>query len=108
MAFLDFLAPKKKTEEVLEIFPEEIYRTGELTLRDIISPAALEVNPSFLRLGEKFCRTLFAFSYPRYLHTNWFTPVINLDKVFDISMFIHPVDTGIIMSQLRKKVAQVQ
>lgn len=109
MALFDFLKPKKRaTEEILEVFPEEIYRTGELTLRDVISPAALQVNPSFLRLGEKFVRTLFAFSYPRYLHTNWFTPIINLDKVFDISMFIHPVDTATILNQLRKKVAQVQ
>ncbi|OHA00710.1 MAG: conjugal transfer protein TraC [Candidatus Sungbacteria bacterium RIFCSPHIGHO2_02_FULL_49_12] len=93
---------------MLAVFPEEIYRTGELSLRDIISPSALEVTPSFLRLGEKLARTLFAFSYPRYLHTNWFTPIINLDKVFDISMFVHPVDTAIILNQLRKKVAQVQ
>ena len=93
---------------MLAIFPEEIYRTGELSLRDIISPSALEVNPSFLRLGEKLARTLFAFSYPRYLHTNWFTPIINMDMVYDISMFIHPVDTSIILNQLQKKVAQVQ
>ena len=105
----DFLKPKKKPEEeILAVFPEEIYRAGELSLRDVISPSALEVNPSFLRLGEKFVRTLFAFSYPRYLHTNWFTSIINMDKVFDISMFIHPVDTAIILNQLRKKVAQVQ
>ncbi len=105
----DFLKSNKKTEEeILAVFPEEIYRAGELSLRDVVSPSALEVNPSFLRLGEKFVRTLFAFSYPRYLHTNWFTPIINMDKVFDISMFIHPVDTAIILNQLRKKVAQVQ
>lgn len=109
MALLDFLNKKKNTEpEILDVFPEEIYRSGELSLRDVISPAALEVTPSFLRLGEKYSRTLFAFSYPRYLHTNWFTPIINLDKVFDISMFIHPVDTAIVLNQLRKKVAQVE
>lgn len=109
MALLDFLNSKKKTEpEIFDVFPEEIYRSGELSLRDIISPSALEVTPSFLRLGEKYSRTLFAFSYPRYLHTNWFTPIINLDKVFDISMFIHPVDTAIVLNQLRKKVAQVE
>ncbi|MBI2054689.1 MAG: DUF87 domain-containing protein [Candidatus Sungbacteria bacterium] len=109
MALFDFLNPKKKPEEeILEVFPEEIYRSGELSLKDVISPSALEANPSFLRLGEKLSRTLFAFSYPRYLHTNWFTPIINMDKVYDISMFVHPVDTAIVLNQLRKKVAQVQ
>ncbi|RJQ37238.1 conjugal transfer protein TraC [Candidatus Parcubacteria bacterium] len=90
------------------VAPEQIYRTGAATLRDVIAPAALEVNPSFIRLGEKFVRTLFVFSYPRYLATNWFSPIINLDKVFDITFFIHPVDTAIVMRQLRKQVARVQ
>ncbi|MBI3627408.1 MAG: DUF87 domain-containing protein [Candidatus Sungbacteria bacterium] len=108
MAF-DFLKSKKnEADEILAVFPEDIYRTAELSLRDIISPSALQVNPSSLQLGEKLVRTLFAFSYPRYLHTNWFTPIINLDKVFDISMFVHPVDTSNVLNQLRKKVAQVQ
>lgn len=105
------LFSKKETkgeEEILAVFPEEIYRTGELELQDVLSPSALEVTPSFVRLGEKFARTIFIFSYPRYLNTNWFSPIINLDRVFDVSMYIHPVDTETILRQLRKKVAQVQ
>lgn len=109
MITFPFLGKKKKADpEIFSVFPEEIYQTGAATLRDIIAPAALEVNPSFLRLGEKLVRTVFAFSYPRYLHTNWFSPVINLDKVFDVSFFIHPVDTSVVLRQLRKQVARVQ
>ncbi len=108
MSLLSFGKKKEVPPEVFSVFPAEIYQSGITTLRDIIAPAALEINPSFLRLGEKFVRTLFVFSYPRYLHTNWFSPIINLDKVFDISFFIHPVDTSIILGQLRKQVARVQ
>ncbi len=103
-----FGGQKGSAPEILSVFPEQIYRSGVATLRDVIAPAALEINPSFLRLGEKFVRTLFVFSYPRYLNTNWFSPVINLDKVFDISFFIHPVETSVVLSQLRKQVARVQ
>lgn len=99
---------QKSEEEILAVFPEEIYKTGQISLRDFIAPAALEINPNFLRLGEKIARVIFVFSYPRYLHTSWFSPVINLDRIFDISIFIHPVDTSTVLSQLRKKVAQVQ
>lgn len=99
---------QKKEEEILAVFPEEIYRTGELALKDVLSPSALEINPTFVRLGAKLARTLFVFSYPRYLHTSWFSPIINLDKIFDISMFIHPVDTAAMLRTLRRKVAQVQ
>ena len=99
---------KKTEEEIFAVFPEEIYRSGELALKDILSPSALEINPNFVRLGIKFARTLFVFSYPRYLHTNWFSPIINLDKIFDISMHIHPVNTPAMLKTLRRKVAEVQ
>ncbi len=109
MAALSLFGKKKAEEpEIFSVFPEEIYQTGVTTLKDIIAPAALEINPSYVRLGEKMARALFVFSYPRYLHTNWFSPIINLDKVFDVSFFIHPVDTSIILRELRKQVARVQ
>lgn len=108
MAILGFGKKAKSTQEIFPVFPEEIYRAAEVTLKDVIAPAALEITPSFLRLGERLARTLFVFSYPRFLHTNWFSPVVNLDKVFDISIFIHPVDTTIILRDLRKQVARVQ
>ncbi len=99
---------KNPDEEILSIFPEDIYKTGQVSLRDFIAPSALEVNPNFLRIGERVARTIFVFSYPRYLHTSWFSPIINMDKIFDISVYIHPVDTSMVLGQLRKKVAQVQ
>lgn len=99
---------KNKDEEIFAVFPEEIYRAGELALKDVLSPSALEVNPTFVRLGAKLARTIFVFSYPRYLHTSWFSPIINLDKLFDVSMFVHPVDTAAMLRTLRRKVAQVQ
>jgi conjugal transfer ATP-binding protein TraC len=42
------------------------------------------------------------------LTDNWFAPIINLDKIFDVSIFIHPIDTATILRQFQKKVAEVQ
>lgn len=108
MALFGDKKTEKKGEEILAVFPEEIYRTGELALKDILAPSGLEVTPTFVRLGNKFARTLFVFSYPRYLNTNWFSPIINTDKIFDVAMFIHPVDTATMLRTMRRKVAQVQ
>jgi len=109
MALTDLFKKKKTTdEEILAVFPEEIYRTGELALKDILTPSALEVKPTYVRLGAKLSRTVFVFSYPRYLHTNWFSPIINTDKIFDVAMYVSPVDTAGILRTLRRKVAQVQ
>lgn len=108
MKFLEKILGKKKGAEILPVFPQEILETGLLELQDVIAPSALEINSNYIKLGEKLSRTLFVFSYPRYLSTNWFGGVINLDKVFDISIFVHPVNTGAILRQMRKKVAEVQ
>ena len=96
----------KKKEEIPGI-PVLKPKTGA-SVKDIIAPSALEVSSDNLRLAKRYCRTIFAFTYPRYLNTNWFSPVINLDRHFDISMYINPIDTSVALKNLRKKVAQVE
>ncbi len=77
-------------------------------LHDILAPSALEINSGYLRIGKKFTRSFFIFNYPRFLNANWFSTMINLDKTMDISFFISPIDTGMALKNLRKKVAQVE
>lgn len=90
------------------ILPQEIYKAATLDFQDIIAPSALEVLPKQINLGEKIARTYFVISYPRYLTDNWFSPIINLDKVFDVAIFVHPIDTADILRKFQKKVAEVQ
>jgi len=111
MALIDFFKKKKESAEdgeILPVIPQEIYEAGVLSLQDIIAPSALQVNSNYIRIGSKVARVLFVMSYPRFLASNWFSPVINLDKVFDISIFVHPIDTASTLRQLEKKVAEVQ
>jgi type IV secretory pathway VirB4 component len=102
------LFKKKEASPIVSILPEEIYQAGVLDLKDVIAPSALKVSPKELNLGEKVGRTLFVISYPRFLDESWFTPIINLDKVFNISIFIHPIDTSKILRHFQKKVAEIQ
>ncbi|MBP7006791.1 MAG: DUF87 domain-containing protein [Candidatus Pacebacteria bacterium] len=88
--------------------PEEIYESATLELQDIIAPSALKIESKSINLGDKIARTFFIMSYPRFLTDNWFSPIINLDKVFDIAIFIHPIDTSLALRQFQKKVAEVQ
>ncbi len=108
MSILSKLFNKKESSPIVSILPDEIYQAGVLELKDVIAPSALKVSPKELNLGEKVGRTLFVISYPRFLDESWFAPIINLDKVFDISIFIHPVDTAKILRHFQKKVAEVQ
>ncbi len=111
MALSDLLPfGKKKPDapEILPVLPEEIYRTGVLDLQDVIAPHALKISSKELDLGEKIARTFFVISYPRFLTTGWFAPIINMDKVIDISVFVHPMDTNEMLRKFQKKVAEVQ
>lgn len=110
MGFLDALKIKsnKQPPSVTPILPRDIYEAGVLELKDIIAPSALQVTPRQLHLGEKMVRTFFVISYPRFLNDNWFSPIINLDRVFDVSISIQPIDTARVLKDFRKKVAEVQ
>ncbi len=99
---------KQPKNIIAPILPADIYKMGVLELRDIIAPSALKITPRLIHLGEKMARTLFVISYPRFLAGDWFSPIVNLDKIFDIAIFVHPIDTAVALRQLEKKVAEVQ
>ncbi len=106
----DFLK-KKKEESIstnISMIPQNITESSELELRDILAPSALKVNTKELNLGEKVVRSFFVISYPRYLSEDWFAPIINMDKMFDVSIFIHPLETSKVLRSFQKKVAEVQ
>ncbi|MEK7608081.1 MAG: DUF87 domain-containing protein [Patescibacteria group bacterium] len=77
-------------------------------LKKLISPSGLQINSNYLKIGDKFVKTLFVFSYPRYLSSGWFDSLINLPALFDISVFVTPIDTGLALKNLRKKATQLE
>ena len=101
-------ATESAEKTLIPIFPEDLSKTGALQLRDVIAPAALEISSNYIRLGEKLARTMYIFSFPRFLAANWFSPIINIDKMMDISIFIHPVDTSTVLKKLQRRVAETQ
>lgn len=106
----DFLKSKKKetSDTEISILPKSITESSELELRDILAPSALKVNAKEINLGEKVVRSLFVISYPRFVTEDWFSPIINMDKMFDVSIFVHPLETAKILRSFQKKVAEVQ
>lgn len=115
MSILDNLLGRKRgggdgdtRASTLAVSPNEIYESAKLELQDVIAPSALKIESKSINLGDKIARTFFIISYPRFLTDNWFSPIINLDKVFDISIFISPIDTSLVLRQFQKKVAEVQ
>ena len=110
MSIFDKFFKNKEAEksDISSILPQEIFEAGVLELKDIIAPSALKITPKEINLGEKILRSFFVISYPRFLTEGWFSPIINMDKVFDVSIFVHPIETSRVLRQFQRKVAEVQ
>ncbi|MDO5343417.1 MAG: DUF87 domain-containing protein [Candidatus Saccharibacteria bacterium] len=100
------IAAQQRAREQAEV--EQAFLTGVRTLRDFIAPSSLELKSDHFRLGSKYGRTMYVYGYPRQIYTGWLSSIINIDEVLDISMFIYPVDTQIVLNNLRKKVTQLE
>ena len=100
------IASQTQISEDLEI--QRAFEQGITTLRDLISPSSIEIHSDYFRLGTKYGRTIYIYGYPRTLYTGWLSPIINIDEVLDVSMYIYPVDTQVVMKNLRKKVTQLE
>ena len=84
------------------------YKPSEEILPNIVAPAGLKESANYLTLGNYYVKTFFIYTYPRYLSSGWFSPIINMAEMMDISIFIHPMNTPTTLKKLRKKVAEVQ
>ncbi|MDP3997219.1 MAG: ATP-binding protein [bacterium] len=101
--------PGKEKQAINQADKEAVqqFRAGVSSVRDILAPAAFKVSTRHVEIDGKFATTLFVTTYPRYLDTNWFAPIVNFDVEFDAAMFVYPQDSASILKQLRKRATQV-
>ncbi len=105
----DDIEKQNNKESAKDILKEErSYKEGLIKVLDFISPSALGINASHIQIGEAYCRIYFISTYPQTLSIGWLSSVVNIDMPLDVSIFLHPVDTGKILKTLRKKAAQIQ
>jgi len=99
---------KEKKEGHLETRWEIERKLRTIEILDIIAPPAIKVNPNSIKIGDKFARTYFVLTYPSSISTGWLSPIINFDRVFDISMYIYPLDTSQVLRKLLKKITEIE
>ncbi len=99
------IAAEQQAKEHAEV--QQAFVRGMSSLRDTIAPSSLEIHSSYFRIGTKYGRTLYVYGYPREIYTGWLSGLINTDEVLDISMFIYPVESEVVLHNLQKKVTQL-
>ncbi|HDY73238.1 MAG TPA: DUF87 domain-containing protein [Candidatus Jorgensenbacteria bacterium] len=75
---------------------------------NVVAPAGIEETSNHIKLGNYFAKTFFIFTYPRYISSGWFSPIINLAEMMDVSIHVHPMDTPLALRGFQKKVAHIE
>lgn len=104
---------KKKVERKQSIsetttHPVDKFLAGKTSIADIIAPSSVEVDFRSIRIGDQLFRTFFMTAYPRYVSTGWLEPVIDFEHAMDISMFIYPVYVEDVLSNLKRKIGEME
>jgi hypothetical protein len=94
---------QREEQEVAQAFQK-----GVTALRDFIAPSSIEYSGTFFQIGTRYARTYYVYGYPRQLSTGWISSLVNLDEIIDLSLYIYPVESKIVLDNLRKKVAQLE
>jgi type IV secretory pathway VirB4 component len=100
------IAQAQRAREEQEV--QAAFQKGITALRDFIAPSSLEFSSNFFQLGTRFARTFYVYGYPRQLYTGWLSSMVNLDEVLDMSMYIYPVESQVVLENLKKKVTQLE
>ena len=109
---LPFIKPKKNPTDAPVPNPAppgaEQFAQGLISVPDIISPPAIEVDFNHLKIGNTYFRSLFVAGYPRFVSANWLAPLINFNHSLDISMYVYPVEGKGILEELRRKITEME
>lgn len=88
--------------------PLELVKQGSISVLDLIAPSSIEVDFKYIRIGDKFHKTLFVIDYPRFVSPNWLSILIDHKQTMTISMFLYPVEREDILTNLRRKIAEME
>ncbi|HVZ67702.1 MAG TPA: ATP-binding protein [Patescibacteria group bacterium] len=83
-------------------------KTGSVSVVDLISPSSVEVDFKNIRVGDKYFRTFFVVDYPRQVSPNWLSILIDYKETMNISMFMYPVESKDVLSNLRRKISEME
>lgn len=100
------IAEEQRLREQQEV--EQAFQKGVTALRDFIAPSSLEYQSGNFRLGTRYARTFYVYGYPRQIYTGWLSPIINIDEEMDLSLYVYPVESQVVLENLRKKVSQLE
>lgn len=103
-----FGSKKQLTQPVRQSQSMTSLKQGSVSVNDIIAPSSVEVDFSYIRVGDMFYRTFFVVDYPRFASPGWLSPLIDFKQTMNLSMFIYPVPGNDVLENLKRKIAEME
>src|SRR5687768_2552039 len=103
-----FSIRRRDTTTRAQLSPDERrFVLGTRSLADLVAPAAVEVARGHIRLEYQYARTLVVTGYPRTVSPGWLNPLIDFEAPIEISLHLHPLDSGQMVRTLTHKMVQL-
>ncbi len=103
-----FIQPSAQQQTASQQTAIAALKTGSVSLADVIAPPSAEVDFKHMRVGDRYFRSFFVADYPREVSANWLSMLIDHKETMNISMFIYPVESKDVLSNLRRKIAEME
>lgn len=103
------LKKRKRRVSQKEITKKSVeFHFGEQDQVDLISYSGLAEESTYLKIGDKFVRTLFISGYPYVASVGWLNMLINFNHNIDISYHIEHVDPLLALPKLNRKITELE
>lgn len=76
-------------------------------IKELLAPPGAEFGTDYFQIGNIYGRSLVILDYPVFLFSGWLEKIINIDEVFNLSIYIYPLETAAVLKQLEKQLAKV-
>jgi len=73
-----------------------------------VAPAAVEVTPRFVRIGDSYAATLVVTGYPAEVGPAWLEPLLAWPGRLDVALHIEPLPAPVAASRLRNQRARLE
>jgi hypothetical protein len=88
----------------VEDFPRMEEGSGPWSpIADRIAPASIQVSPGYTRIEEDYVQVLDVHTLPRQVGPTWFSQLMRIDEVMDVSLFYIPQPKRATMRALHRK-----
>lgn len=81
---------------------------GEQDTMDILSYSAMEEQPDYLRINNRYVRTMFISGYPYDAELGWLDSLMNFHHDCDITQHIEQIDANEALRVLQRKITELE